>query len=570
VGEVDPTQERSNATGAPAPSPISPEDGRESAGRPVRTRAAVWIVAATVLLNGVVGILQVLLTRFSHDGRLFGMILPLGLFHLGRTLNVTIGVMLVYLSVRLLQRRKVAWWIAVFASATAIAAHLVQFRHWYTAAAPAATLLALLAFRRSFTVRTEPRSVGFGLATLGLSVLVAITYGTLGFWLLDRRDFGIRFTVPNAVVRTLRELSLLGNSDLIPATRHARWFLSSMRVLGIVTVGIAAYSLFRPVAYRFVTLPYERARAREVVARWGRSAYDYFKTWPDKSFYFSPAGDAFVAYRVSRGVAVCLGDPVGPEDGLDPLARSFLQYCDDNGWLTAFLLPELPAMYERLGLSLIKILEGAVVPLDRFCEHTARKKYFRYIRRKLEGEGYSMHRSRPQHPRSLLDELEEVSNQWLQLPGHREWGFLQGTFSRDYLAGTTLDVLRDASGHAVAFLNEVPSGRAGEATIDMMRHRPGMHWAVMDYLFQGLMHELHGEGYQSFYLGLAAIADKPGPSFTERAVYQLSTHMNWLIHSKGVRQYKEKFEPEWEDRYLAYSGSILAVARIALALIRIL
>lgn len=230
--------------------------------------------------------------------------------------------------------------------------------------------------------------------TLGLSVLVAIVYGALGFWLLDRWDFGIEFSIGDTVFRTLRELCLVGNSDLIPATRHAGWFLSSIRALGIATAGIAAYGVFRPVAYRFVTLPYARARAKRIVERSGRSPYDYFKTWPDKSFYCSPSEDAFVAYRVARGVAVCLGDPVGPEDKLEDLTRSFLRYCDDNGWLTAFLLPELPGMYEQLGLSLVKIAEGAVVELDRFCERTARKKYFRYIRRKLEGEGYSLLRYR--------------------------------------------------------------------------------------------------------------------------------------------------------------------------------
>jgi hypothetical protein len=47
---------------------------------------AVWIVSATVLFNGIVGILHVLLTRFPHHPQLYGMILPIGLFHVSRTL----------------------------------------------------------------------------------------------------------------------------------------------------------------------------------------------------------------------------------------------------------------------------------------------------------------------------------------------------------------------------------------------------------------------------------------------------------------------------------------------------
>jgi phosphatidylglycerol lysyltransferase len=170
----------------------------------------------------------------------------------------------------------------------------------------------------------------------------------------------------------------------------------------------------------------------------------------------------------------------------------------------------------------------------------------------------------------LLEETEEVSKEWLGLSGHREIGFVEGSFSRDYMASTPIATLRDPDERLVAFVNEIPSYRKGEATIDLMRHRAGIHWAAMDYIFSMLMQQLRQEGFSTFYLGMAGIADNPGPTVIEKTIYQISTHIEWLIRAKGVRRYKEKFEPNWEARHLAYYRTPLSLTRIALALTRVL
>jgi lysylphosphatidylglycerol synthetase-like protein (DUF2156 family) len=43
----------------------------------------------------------------------------------------------------------------------------------------------------------------------------------------------------------------------------------------------------------------DRVRAEALVGRYGRAPLDYFKTWPDKSYYFSPSGQSVIAYRVA-------------------------------------------------------------------------------------------------------------------------------------------------------------------------------------------------------------------------------------------------------------------------------
>lgn len=535
----------------------------------------VWLASAATLASGVAGILQVLVTRFSRAQRLFGILLPFGVHHWGRTLTLTFGLVLVYLSFHLFQRRRIAWWLAIGGLSLATAAHLAHARFWYTALAPAATLALLIVFRKRFTVRSEPASLALGLTLAIVVLFVALAYGTFGFWLLDRRDFGMTFSFRDAVVRVLREFSLLGNSDLVARTRHARWFLESLRISGLAAGVLAAFSLFRPVAYRFRTLPHERAAARDILARHGRSSLDFFKLLPDKSYFFSSNRTCFIAYKAALSIAISLGDPVGPDAELEGTTRAFLRFCADNGWIAAFhqVLPDLLEIYRRLGLQALKIGEEAVVDIDHFLAETVPKtKEFRRAHRKFEGQGYNLSRHLPPHPTALLDEAQEVSTEWLSLPGRRERSFSLGHFDRGYLGETPLFTLRDPSGRMIAFVNEVSSYRPGEATIDLMRHRASPAGGAMDYLFVGLMEALKHEGYLTFNLGLAPLAgvgDRPGASLQERAAHQLFQHLNGFFSYKGLHSYKAKFEPRWEERFLVYQGGPLGLARTTLALTRV-
>jgi phosphatidylglycerol lysyltransferase len=105
-----------------------------------------------------------------------------------------------------------------------------------------------------------------------------------------------------------------------------------------------------------------------------------------------------------------------------------------------------------------------------------------------------------------------------------------------------------------------------------MRYRLEMPHGTMEYLLTELMLTLREEGYRWFDLGLAPLAgvgDRPGATLQERALSQLYERLTRFFSYKGLRFYKAKFEPDWEDRFLVYGVGPLALARVGVALTRV-
>src|SRR4030095_5600031 len=144
---------------------------------------------------------------------------------------------------------------------------------------------------------------------------------------------------------------------VLPDIRH-EWALTAVATTGLflgirrwVTAGRRHLGAGL-VADRVRRRTRDRAQAELIVNQHGRTPLDYFKLWPDKSYYFSSSRQSVVAYRVGCSVAVSLGDPVGPVAELEPLIQSFLRSCADHGRRAAFhqVLPDFLPVYLPQGL----------------------------------------------------------------------------------------------------------------------------------------------------------------------------------------------------------------------------
>ena len=86
----------------------------------------------------------------------------------------------------------------------------------------------------------------------------------------------------------------------------------------------------------------------------------------------------------------------------------------------------------------------------------------------------------------------------------------------------------------------------------------------MDFLFAELMAWGKTEGYRWFNLGMAPLSGLPQHGLAPlwgRAGSLLFRHGEHFYNFQGVREYKDKFDPVWEPRYLACPGT-LALPRV--------
>jgi phosphatidylglycerol lysyltransferase len=69
---------------------------------------------------------------------------------------------------------------------------------------------------------------------------------------------------------------------------------------------------------------------------------------------------------------------------------------------------------------------------------------------------------------------------------------------------------------------------------------------------------------------LAGVGEEPGSSHKERALHFLYEHLNTIFSYKGLKSYKDKFEPAWEDRFFVYQEGPFHLTRIILAFAQII
>ena len=530
----------------------------------------VIFVVLVTLGSGVINLYSVLGSSLPHRLAPLQEVFPLEFIHLSRFLTLLIGFALVISAINIYKRKRRAFLTVFCISCFSIFFHLTKGLDYEEAVFSLLLVIILALTRRYFTVKSSTPSIRWGLLQFSIAALLAVSYGVAGFWFLERREFGINFTIGDALRETLLYLTLVGDPQLVPQTRYALWFQDSLYLMTITAIIYSLYAVFRPVVYQLQMLPRERDSAKKIVEKHGRSSLDFFKFWPDKSFFFSPTTESFIAYQAGNNFAIALADPVGPEDEIEIIIDDFKAFCDENDWGIAFhqALPDFLPVYERLGFKKIKVGDDAIVDLIQFTLEGKEKKEFRHTINKIEESGIQFIRHEPPIADVTLSQVKEVSDEWLKIPGRRERQFTLGKFDPNYIRSTPLFTATDPHGTVLAFINQIPSYHEGEATCDLMRRRSNAPNGIMDFLFIKLFLYLKDKGFQRFNIGMAPMSgfqEDEEASLEEKAIHFFFQHLNFLFSYRGLRQYKAKFTSYWEPRYTLYKGA-LDLPKIALAL----
>jgi phosphatidylglycerol lysyltransferase len=478
--------------------------------------------------------------------------LPLALIEISKLLGSVFGVFLLLLANALRQRIDAAYYGTLALLAGGVVVSLVKGLDWEEASILATMGLALLPCRSFFYRRSsllaQPLSPGWWLA-VAVVAFASLTTLDLAYRHVEySHELWWRFAPDAQAPRSLR--ALLGAA--------------------VALLGIGVARLLRPSP----PLPdpptaEDLDRAQAVVARSAR-VDGYLALLGDKDLLFDESGEAFLMFGVSGRTWVAMGDPVGTAEHQEALAWRFRELVDRHGGRTVFyeISDEMLPVCLDLGLRLRKLGEAGRVPLHDFSLEGARRAPLRHARNRMSREGCRFELLSASEVPAVLDELQVVSDEWLRARSAREKRFSLGFFDRDYLRRLPVALVR--RGDAIlGFANVWTSGTRQECSIDLMRYRTDAPAGVMDYLFTELMLWARDEGYAWFSLGMAPLSGfeqhRLAPLWNRLGAL-LFRHGEHFYNFQGLRDFKDKFDPDWQPRYLAAPSVLtmpIALTRIA-------
>lgn len=518
----------------------------------------VRIVAIMTAAMGLINVLSAVTPALAERLLILEQYSPLSVRHGGRLTTALAGFALLLLAGGLWRRKHVAWLTTLGILVISAISHLIKGLDYEEALLAGVLAAWLVYFRHYFHARSDRPSVRQGLRVLVMAFIFTLGYGVLGFYLLDRH-YSIHFGLITALRQTVVMFTQFYDPGLIPLTGFGRYFASSIYAVGLITFTYAAVMLLRPVFVRDPAIPAERARAAEIVQKYGHSSLARLTLFDDKAYFFSPGG-SYLAYAVKGRVAITLGDPIGPEEDLLPSIRAFCEFCSQNDWQPAFyetLLETLDA-YRAAGFETLCIGHDAIVNVQEFSLEGRANKNFRIAYNHLVKLGYQVRVHQPPIPEPILVELREISDEWLTMMHGTEKRFSLGWFDDDYICNSQIAAVHDPQGWITAFANIIPEYRRDEVTADLMRRRREVEPGTMDFLFVSLFQWAREQGCATFNLGLSALSgvgEHPNDSTTERILHFVYEHINQFYNFKGLHDFKNKFHPEWSPRYLIYPNA---------------
>lgn len=470
--------------------------------------------------------------------------IPLAVLEISHFASSLLGMGLLLLARGLQRRLDAAWLLTVALLIAGIAASLLKGADYEEALILSVLLAGLLPSRHQFYRHASLFGERFTPGWLGAIAIVLLCSAWLGLFSYQhieyRQDLWWAF-------------SFGGTGE---APRFLRAIVGALSVA--LFFGVA--KLLRPAAFE-PELPDTAAliQAQNIAAAFPRG-YAHLALLGDKALLFDDQRQGFLMYAVADRSWVAMGDPVAArEEDRRELAWRFREQCERHGGWPIFYQahPENLGLYIEMGLTLLKIGEEARVRLADFSLDGKARKSMRNNVSRLEREGYRFAVIEAAAVPALLPQLQAVSNAWLGRKTGHEKRFSLGFFDAAYLQrGPMAVVWRGAE--LAAFAN-LWLGGGEELSVDLMRYPPGGPNGLMDYLFIQTMLWGRAQGYAWFNLGMAPLAGLQNRSFAplwSRFGALVFGGGETLYNFRGLHQYKDKFDPQWEARYLAAPGGI--------------
>jgi phosphatidylglycerol lysyltransferase len=501
-------------------------------------RLSPSLMAALTLVAGIWLILSGA-TPFSEGARevLVALQVPLPLIEASHFLGSVAGLGLVLVARGLLHRLDVAWWIASALAIVAAVLALPKGIALHEAGFLLSLVVLLVISRRQFDRRSsffdQHLEPGWLLAIGGVIVACAWVL----FFAYKEVDYSNRlwweFELDGQAPRSLR----------------------AIMAVALLALGYGLRQLLRPPAGEIAeTTPEEIDRAAAII-RTNPSSDACHALVGDKHLMFSPSGRSFLMFGKQGRSWVGLFGPFGDPREFADMVWQFVEMATDHGGRAAFyhVRPAMLPLFLDCGLHLFKLGEHAQVELPDFNLKGASRADLRSGVNRAGREGLRFEVVPAEQVAGILPALKDVSDAWLGQHGGGEKAFSVGRFDEAYLRRLPVAVVRSED-RIIAFANLLMTNAKDEVALDLMRHTPDAPPGTMDFLMARILLHFQAEGYRRFGLGMspmAGMAERRSAPKWQRIARLVFDHGDRFYNFRGLRSFKDKFEPVWEARFLA-------------------
>jgi glycosyltransferase 2 family protein len=465
---------------------------------------------------------------------------PILLIEISNFLSSMLGIVLILLAFGLSRRLDAAWAATVACLPTAAVLALCKGFDWEEATALTVSFIVVVPFHEAFPRRARLTRMEISPGWM-LSAAAAMAGAALaGWWSFQNLDY-----------TDLSVLKVMGDHDAERAIRST--VAAAVLLLGVGVWRLLATPATPPVVGE--TDP-DYARVNAILAKAEcAEPHANLALRGDKRFLFSESGESFLMFGVRGRSWIALGAPIGKREERLELFWRFRELADAHAARPGIygIGPEdLPDIVE-LGFTIQKVGETAAVPLDSFSLEGRRKGNLRRSWRKAGEEGACFEVLSGPEARLIEPELRRISDQWLSHHAGGEKTFTMGGFAAPYVWQFPTAIVRMGA-RPVAFATLWTTAQRAAFSIDLMRYADEAPKDVMDFLFVELLHWGREQGYVAFEFGMAPLAGlehRPLAPILSRVGRLLFERGEEIYNFRGVRRYKDKYDPVWAPRYIA-------------------
>ena len=287
---------------------------------------------------------------------------------------------------------------------------------------------------------------------------------------------------------------------------------------------------------------------------YGGNEFSHLVYLNDKNVYFDKTNTVMIMYRPVQNSVIVLGDPIGKKDNFVEAINDFIIYCNEYHMNVCFyeINGENLELYCDQGFRFVKVGQDATLNLNEFSLVGKKNRTWRHVINNFDKGNYEF--KVEEATDNLLSQMKVVSDKWLG--NKNEMGFSLGFFDEDYLKRTKIACIYKDN-ELLAFANLQPFYDNKTLSIDLMRYDRSNEDGLMDFIFIKLILWAQDNNFEKFYLGMAPLSkvgDKIYSKKKEKILNIVYNTQNKIYNFKGLRNYKDKFKPDWSNKYIAYTS----------------